>query len=85
MEYGTYLFGRFCGCEDRKSAANGKEAVSTVIGVATGLRSVAVYCDGKVDCSALKWGDEILVQCRAYVGRNGALGFSGGKIVDPVW
>lgn len=85
MDYGLYLFGRFVGCENRKSVANREETVSTVIGVATGLRNVAVYCDGQVDCSALKWGDEILVQCRAYVGRNGALGFSHGKIVDPAW
>lgn len=81
MDYGVYIWGRFCGSEVRRGQRNQADEY-TVLGVAVGMASVPVYCDDVINTDHLNWGDEVLIRCRPYVSKNGRLSYTGGVLVD---
>lgn len=80
LPLGVLVHGAFLGAEiveDRDGTA------ALRIGLGIGIKSVTVYIKGTPDSngvSALSFGDDVLVSCRAWAGKNG-VGFSDGSIV----
>lgn len=81
LETGIYVVGGFIGSEiSRRTDNDGKEAISTIVGVSMGLRSVVVYFDGRVDIP-YKLGEIAVIRCRPYVNRRGQIVYVAGEFV----
>lgn len=75
---GLIVSGYFLGSEYTQDR-DGKP--QNIVGVATGISSMRVYMKSTVFIEGRSFGDEVMIHCRAYAGKNGIV-FVDGEFID---